>query len=90
MFIIGFDLKVISDFIATLGFPILVALILLKNNDSQNDEHREDIKEMNNRYQSILEDFRTEIKSLNKTIENNTSVMVQLLLYVKGGDGENE
>lgn len=86
----GLDLKVISDFIATLGFPTLVALILLKNNDSQNDEHRADIREMNRRYQEILKDFKTEIQSLNTAIENNTSVMVQLLLYVKGGDNDNE
>lgn len=73
------NFNVLNDVIATLGFPIMISLILIKNNSEQNDDHRQEIKEMHERFEDMNCQFRKEINVLHKAIEKNTITMVKLV-----------
>jgi hypothetical protein len=77
-----------GDAVSTLGFPIIISLILIKMNNEQSGAHREDIKEMHERHEEMNCQFRQEINALHKAIEKNTITMVRLVENLDNG-GEN-
>lgn len=77
--VFGVSFNALNDIIATLGFPIMISLILIKNNSEQNDDHRQEIKEMHERFEDMNYQFRKEINALHSAIEKNTVTMAKLV-----------
>lgn len=68
-----------SEAISTLGFPILISLILIKINNEQSGDHREEIREMRERYEKMSIEFRTELNQLHTSIDKNTIAVTKLI-----------
>jgi hypothetical protein len=80
-----------GEAISTMGFPIIISLILIKMNNEQSGKYREDIKEMHERYEEMNCQFRQEINALHKAIEKNTITMVRLVENLNtGGENRND
>lgn len=72
--------------ISSFGYPIFISLVLIKLNNNQNDGYREDVEKMQERYEDMNDQFRSEINDLNLAIKENTLTMVKLLEAIKRGD----
>lgn len=71
------ELSSIVSLIGTLGFPIVACLCMGWFVKYQLDTNNKQIKEMN-------EEHRKEIKEVTKSLDNNTKVMQELIIYIKG------
>lgn len=72
------QIGVVEALIGNLGFPIVVCLAMFFLIKYLLDKHREEIIELN-------EQHKEEMNKMSTALENNTKVMNEILMVVKGG-----
>lgn len=72
------QIGVVENLIGNLGFPIVICLIMFFLMKYLLDKHREEICELNNHH-------KEEMLKMSEAIDNNTKVMNEILILVKGG-----
>lgn len=71
------DANAIIQAIGSVGFPIVMCLIMAVYIKYTNDKHTEQIKELNAQHTA-------EVKNMVTSIDNNTKAIQELTLYIKG------
>lgn len=74
-------LTILGNIITQFGYPIAVSLIAFWYIYKNNEQHREDIKQMH-------QEYGDEVKSCTQAISNNTLVMQKLVDKIGGGNFE--
>lgn len=90
MAVLVVELAGLGETVSTLGFPIVISLILIKMNNELTDDHREEIREMRERYEKMSIEFRAELNQLHTSIDKNTIAVTKLIGKIEnintGGD----
>lgn len=73
------DTNAVIQAIGSVGFPIVMCLIMAVYIKYTNDKHNEQIKELNKQHTE-------EVKNMVTTIDNNTKAIQELTLYIKEGN----
>jgi len=73
------DANAVIQAIGSVGFPIVMCLIMALYIKYTNDKHTEQIKELNAQHTE-------EVKNMVTSIDNNTKVIQELTLYIKEGN----
>ena len=70
------DANAVIQAIGSVGFPIVMCLIMAVYIKYTNDKHTEQIKELNAQHTA-------EVKNMVTSIDNNTKAIQELTLYIK-------
>ena len=73
------DANAVIQAIGSVGFPIVMCLIMAVYIKYTNDKHTEQIKELNAQHTA-------EVKNMVTSIDNNTKAIQELTLYIKEGN----
>ena len=73
------DANAVIQAIGSVGFPIVMCLIMALYIKYTNDKHTEQIKELNAQHTA-------EVKNMVTSIDNNTKAIQELTLYIKEGN----
>lgn len=71
--------------ISTLGFPIVCCIVLAIYVKQQNEQNRQDVKEMNQAHNEEIKTLKDEMK---ESLDNNTQAIRDLTEYIKLKRGE--
>lgn len=73
------DANAVIQAIGSVGFPIVMCLIMAVYIKYTNDKHTEQIRELNAQHTA-------EVKNMVTSIDNNTKAIQELTLYIKEGN----
>lgn len=77
------------NMIATLGFPIVLCLILLWYIIRLDNLHKDEVDELTRTYQAqvqeLIDKHHSECQQLSNALNNNTTVMKQILEHMRKG-----
>lgn len=73
------DANAVIQAVSSVGFPIVMCLIMALYIKYTNDKHTDQIKELNTQHTE-------EVKNMVTSIDNNTKAIQELTLYIKEGN----
>lgn len=80
------DVSIITSLVSSLGFPIVMCVVMAYYIKYRDDKNRDEITSLNDKYMSLITDLnerhKEETESLKQSIDNNTTAIQELSNYI--------
>lgn len=80
------DASIITSLVSSLGFPIVMCVVMAYYIKYRDDKNRDEIMSLNDKYMSLITDLnerhKEETESLKQSIDNNTTAIQELSNYI--------
>lgn len=80
------DVSVVTSLVSSLGFPIMMCIVMAYYIKYRDDKNRDEITTLNERYLGLITDLnnahKEETENLKKSIDNNTTAIKELSNYI--------
>lgn len=80
------DVSTITSLVSSLGFPIVMCVVMAYYIKYRDDKNRDEITSLNDKYMGLITDLnerhKEETESLKQSIDNNTTAIQELSNYI--------
>lgn len=80
------DVSVVTSLVSSLGFPIMMCIVMAYYIKYRGDKNRDEITTLNERYLGLITDLnnahKEETENLKQSIDNNTTAIKELSNYI--------